>query len=382
MLVAIDGRALTGRYTGDRTYWKNLLQRLPTMATDIEFIVLSRTPIDPDELPTAPNLTAQIIPASNDRLWTAFALPRALRKLKADLVHVQYTVPLNCPCPVVTTVHDISFRIHPQWFPLRHRILLNLTVPIAMRRAKRVITVSESSRKDILRLYKLPKDRVVGILHGLPDGFGLDSIDRNEKENISVLAKYNITPNTHYVLTVGVLQPRKNLMMLAEAFGRARKSRNLSHSLVIAGKVGWGTEQQSLRDAAAVGGGQSAADALIFAGYVEDADLPFLYRGCDLFAYPSLYEGFGLPPLEAMACGAPVVVSDAPALPEVVGSAAEIVPARDTQAWSQILGDLLTDDTRRHELASRGPGHAGSFNWNKTAKETLHVFLAAIEKSQ
>ena len=310
------------------------------------------------------------------------SLPRALRELNADLVHVQYTVPLGIPCPVVTTVHDISFRIHPKWFPWRHRLLLNLTVPISMRRAARVITVSESSRSDILRIYRLPKEKVVGILHGLPDGFGIESGLTDEQERTVLLEKYHLTLNSRYVLAVGVLQPRKNLLMLAEAFGRAKQSHNLPHSLVIAGKVGWGTEQQSLRDAAALGGGKSAADAVIFTGYIDDADLPFLYRGCDLFAYPSLYEGFGLPPLEAMACGAPVVVSDAPALPEVVGNAAEIVPARDVQAWSHIIGELLSDGNRRQELASRGPAHAAAFNWNKTAEQTLEVYRDAIVNSQ
>ncbi len=378
MRVAIDGRALTGRYTGDRTYWKNLLQRLPLLAPESEFLVLSRIPIDPEELPYVSNLTTHVIYAANDRSWSATALPKALRSLKVDLLHVQYTVPFRCPCPVVTTVHDISFKIHPKWFPLKDRLLLNLTVPNSMRRAAKVITVSESSRKDILRIYKLPAHKVVGILHGLPDGFGMETEQVNEKDIIQRLEKYHIPANTKYILAVGVLQPRKNLIMLAEAFGKAKVERNLPHFLVIAGKVGWGTEQQALKEAAARGGGDTAANSLLFAGYVEDVDLPSLYQGCALFTYPSLYEGFGLPPLEAMACGASVVVSDAPALPEVVGDAAEIVAARDIHAWSKMIGDLLCDDNRRHELASRGPAHAALFNWNKTALQTLEVYQDAL----
>src|SRR5262249_39797189 len=123
------------------------------------------------ELPDAPNLTCRVVRAANDRLWTLAALPHALRPDCADLVHVQYTAPLNSPCPVVTTVHDISFRLFPQWFPARHRLLLNLSVPPSMRRAARIITDSESSRRDILRVYNLPPERVVAIPLGLPEGF-------------------------------------------------------------------------------------------------------------------------------------------------------------------------------------------------------------------
>ena len=116
--------------------------------------VYSRTPIEPGELPDVPNLTCRVVPAANDRVWMFAALPRALRHARPDLVHVQYTIPPACPCPVVTTIHDISFRLFPQWFPIRDRLLLNLTIPAAMRGAARIITDSDSSRDDILRTYR------------------------------------------------------------------------------------------------------------------------------------------------------------------------------------------------------------------------------------
>jgi glycosyltransferase involved in cell wall biosynthesis len=378
MRIAIDGRALTGRFTGDRTYWRGLLGALPGSSDDMEFLVYSRTPIPACELPDTPQLQARVVPSINDRMWTMAALPAALRRDRADLVHVQYTTPPRalCPCPVVTTVHDISFKLFPEWFPRKDRNLLNLTIPASMRSAARVITDSESSRDDILKAYGLSPEKLIAIPLGLPEGFGREISEPAEIE--SVLPRYGI--HRPFVLAVGVLQPRKNLKMLCEAFGRAVRRSALPHRLVIAGKAGWGTEQETLRAAAAAGGGEAAAEAIVFPGYVDDADLPTLYRVADLFAYPSLYEGFGLPPIEAMACGAPVVVSDAPALPEVVGSAARIVPATSVEAWSEALAEMLTDPEMRRTYAMAGPARAACFTWRETAERTRAVYRDAIKR--
>jgi glycosyltransferase involved in cell wall biosynthesis len=180
-----------------------------------------------------------------------------------------------------------------------------------------------------------------------------------------------------YLLAVGVLQPRKNLKMLCEAFGRAKKQADLPHSLVIAGKAGWETELDTLRTAARSGGGDCAADSLIFPGYVEDADLPELYRSAAAFAYPSLYEGFGLPPLEAMACGTPVLVSDAPCLPEVSGDGAMIVPAADIGAWAAALTSMLTDADLRRRYVEAGRRRAACYSWDVTAERTRSVYREA-----
>ena len=376
MRIGIDGRALTGRFTGDRTYWRGLLNALPQAGDDLEYLVYSRTAIPAGTLRESSRISARVIPAANERIWTLLALPAALQQDRADLIHVQYTTPprMLCPCPVVTTVHDISFKLYPQWFPRKDRILLNLTVPASMRQAARVITDSESSRRDILEVYKLPPDKVVAIPLGLPDGYNR----AQESDPLvvgDILAKYGIT--RPFVLAVGVLQPRKNLKMLCEAFGRAKRKFGLAHGLVIAGKSGWGTEQETLRAAAHSGGGDAAADAITFTGYVEDADLPALYRAAETFAYPSLYEGFGIPPIEAMACGTPVLVSDAPALPEVVGEAAKIVAAEDTEAWSAALGSMLSDPVQRAHYAEAGPPRAACFSWQITAEGTRAVYRNA-----
>ena len=404
---AIDGRALTGRYTGDRTYWRNLLRMLPIFAPKDRFCVYSRLPIAYGELPVFDNLTYLVVEAANDRMWTLSALPRALRTTRPDLLHVQYTIPPACPCPVVTTIHDISFRVSPQWFPLKDRLLLNLTIPAAMRHAAKVITDSGSSREDILRAYRIPPEKVVSIPLGLPpefaaqieavqiqDAVGAMNPRDSEKEETAQnraakqeLARQNV--NTRYgltlpyVLAVGVLQPRKNLRLLARAFGKAKAQYNLPHQLVLAGKAGWQTEEEALRQEARDGagtivGGLDMGAAVMFPGYVDDADLPDLYRAADAFAYPSLHEGFGFPPLEAMACGTPTLVSDAPPMPHNVGKAAIVLPARDADAWAAGLGHVLTDTDLRAKLTGLGPQRASQFTWEETAARTLSIYREIV----
>lgn len=359
---------------------------LPKVAPEHEYVLYSREPIPAGELPDFPNLSYRVVPAANERLWTLFALPHALQREAADLLHVQYTAPPRylCPCPIVTTVHDISFRLYPQWFPLRHRLLMNLTVPASMRQAARVITDSESSRLDIIRCYGLPARKIAAIPLGLPEGFA-DEDGRSyeaRQETARCITKERFALDKPFVLAVGVLQPRKNLPMLAEAFGRAKVKFCLPHQLAIVGKIGWGTGQETLRQAAERGGGKTATDALVFTGYVDDADLPTLYRACDVFAYPSLYEGFGFPPLEAMACSAPVLVSDAPCLPEFAGDVAQIVPATDVNAWAEMLGTMLGSPERRRDLALRGPAHAARFTWEATAERTIAVYQEAVARAK
>ncbi|MCC6728933.1 MAG: glycosyltransferase family 4 protein [Chthonomonadales bacterium] len=375
MRIGIDGRALTGRFTGDRTYWRNLVRaHLRAAARDAadghEYIVYTRLPVPAGELPQSPYLSFRTVPATNNRLWTLLAFPRAMRHDGIDVAHTQYTIPLRAACPVVTTVHDISFRLYPEWFPRKHRVLLNLTVPCSMRRARVVITDSESSRRDILRVYGFEPGHVTAI--ALAAGPEYRPMPRADA---AALVAEHLGLDSPYVVTVGVLQPRKNLPLLLEAFARARMRAEFPHKLVLAGKRGWGCENLAIQAARL-----QIGDAAVFTDYVADQDLPALYSAADAMAFPSLYEGFGLPPLEAMACGAPTLVSDAPAMPEVVGDGAMILPVMDAYSWGDALAALLKDPAARRTWSARGVARAAAFDWDRTARATRQVYGAATSR--
>jgi glycosyltransferase involved in cell wall biosynthesis len=369
MKIGIDGRALTGRYTGDRTYWLNLLRahveaEEHNVDPENQYVVYSRLPIPRETLAHFGCITTRTIPASNDRLWTMLTFPKALREDRIEVAHTQYTTPICPPCPVVSTVHDISFRLYPGWFPRKHRLLLNLTVPRSMRRADMVITDSNSSRRDILRVYRLDPQRIVSIPLAAGPEYG--PLNR-ESARKAVNEKYGFTEP--YVLSVSVLQPRKNLPLLLEAFASARRRQGFAHKLVLTGKKGWGYESL-FRIACRL----NLNDALVMTDYVPDEDLPLLYSGADATAYPSLYEGFGLPPIESMACGTPTLVSDAPCLPEIAGEGAWVLPVIDPNAWADALSRILTDANLAKHWSERALMRSADFSWDRTSAATRKVY--------
>ncbi|MEJ5250623.1 MAG: glycosyltransferase family 1 protein [Armatimonadota bacterium] len=367
--IAIDARCLTGAYTGDRTYWLGLLRGLCALEHEHEILLYTHTPITEPLLPADPRLKHRVIPAHNLRWWSWKLFPDAANADGAHVAHVQYTVPTRLRMPVVTTVHDISFRLLPRCFPLKHRILLNLTVPPSMRRAKRVITVSESSRQDILRVYRLPAEKVVAIPNAADER--LQPVERTLAEQ-SLRRYYGL--ETPFALMVGVLQPRKNLPLAVEAFAKAVLPGNLPHRLVIVGKPGWGMHE--LQRAIAR---WNLQDRTVLTGYVPDEHLPLFYSAADALMYPSLYEGFGLPPLEAMQCGCPVLASDIPVMREVVGDAGMLLPPLDAVVWTQALHTVLTNEWTRRQMRERGFQQARRFSWTRTASETLAVYQMAVE---
>ncbi|MCS7272618.1 MAG: glycosyltransferase family 4 protein [Fimbriimonadales bacterium] len=370
MRVAIDARLLTGTYTGDRTYWRGLLKAFGELLNPDEhrLILFSTRPIPEGTLPQLPVYERAVAPTRNERLWSLIRLPQLAMRHKCDLVHTQYTVSPFFRIPAITTVHDISFLIEPRWFRLKDRVLLRLSVPVSCRRAKFVLTVSETSREDIIQLLHLPPEKVIATPNGVPEGF--HPLDKHEA-HAWARKQYGIEPP--FALAVGVLQPRKNWELALLAVHVAREEYKLPVRLVLTGKPGWAQRplEQLKREL-------DAREWLIETGYVPDEHLVWLYNAADVVLYPSFYEGFGLPPLEAMACGTPVVASNSGALPEVVGSGGILLPPDEPGLWANAIRTVLENESFREALRQRALQQARRFSWRTTAERTLEAYQKAL----
>ena len=266
-----------------------------------------------------PNFGVRLLPPPTPLVRVPVFLAWELRRRPVDVLHVQYTAPPFCPCPVVATIHDLAFEHLPETFTRRGAFQLKLTVRRTARRAARIATVSEYSRQDLLRTYGLPPEKVAVTYNGIDKHFTPAPAAPGEAE--AIRRRFGI--GRDYLLAVGSLQPRKNLERLIRVYAGLRsRDASFRHQLVLVGRKLWladGIFAEVRR--------QPWADDVILTDYVEDGALAALYRGAAAFVYPSLFEGFGLPPLEAMACGVPVVTSDTSSLPEVTGGAALLAEA-------------------------------------------------------
>ncbi len=376
MKIGIDARTLSGRFTGDRTYWRGLISGLAAVDTANEYLLYTRGPVEGEPMPLGPNFAwRQIEQPANDAGWMLSAFPRALKADKIDVAHTQYNIPLlGAPCPIVTTIHDVSFQVHPELFLPKDRWILNTLVPRSMQKAAVIIAVSESTRRDILRFNSaVAQDKVHVVREAAGPQFQLPN---GGQETARAAANRALgLDNQPYLLAVGVLQPRKNLALLLEALAKVKSAPSPPpHRLVIAGKRGWLDETDD--QIAALPG--SVRQQIVLTGYVADADLPLLYGGADALCYPSRYEGFGLPPLEAMACGCPVLCSRSSSLPEVVGDAGILLPADAAEAWASALKTLLASPAARADWRKRGLKRAALFSWDKAATETLAVYKNCV----
>ena len=301
-------------------------------------------------------------------------LSRELRRHPVDVLHVQYTAPPFAPCPVVTTIHDLAFEHLPETFNRRSWMQLRLTVRQTARRAAHIITVSEYSRGDISRTYGIAPQRITVTPEAAPPNL-LPVTDETELRRIR--ERYGISEN--YILSLGSIQPRKNLVRLIEAYSCLRGVRPEVKlpQLVLAGKRGW-LDSETFRAAE-----RNALDNdVLFTGYVPEQDLAGLYSGAVCFVYPSYFEGFGLPVVEAMQCGVPVIAGNRTSLPEVVGEAGLLFDPFDTQALVKALTQVLDDSEYRAALRVRGLERAKQFNWKTTAQLTLGVYERASEKKE
>jgi len=367
MHIAIDAHSVGTGLAGNETYATNLVEALAEVDPENLYTVyVTRKEAERRFEGRWPNVRVQRTLPHTPLLRVPFTLSAELRRRPVDILHVQYTAPPLAPCPVVATIHDLSFEHLPETFKRRSWMQLRLTVRRTARRASHVIAPSEFTRRDLIDTYRLDPSRVTAIPLAASEQFRPVE-DAREIERVRRL--YGI--EGEYVLAVGSIQPRKNLVRLVRAYSLLRRERGRSNlpKLVLVGKRAWlyGETLRAIEE-------EGVGDRVVLTGHVSEGDLPALYSGALCFAYPSYFEGFGLPPLEAMRCGTPTLVGDSASLPEVVGDAALTADPFDTGALARALTRLVDDDALRAELRARGLRRASAFDWRDTARMTLQVY--------
>jgi glycosyltransferase involved in cell wall biosynthesis len=364
MRIAIDASTLSTQ-GGPRTYVLGLVEALLRLDRDNEYVVFYNDPCHLGRFPRAKEI---VLPGKSPlaRLWREHVLiPRACRRERIDLLHCpKSAVPFFSPCPVVVTLHDLIPIKHPETEKFAARVYWRLQIPVAARRSDFIITDSDHARREIMVDFRVPADRIRTIMLAFDPAM---LAPRDGAAGRAIRARYGLPDG--YVLYVGTIQPRKNLDTLIEAYHRLKVSGEIAEKLVIVGRKGWLYEGLFARIREL-----RLDDDVIFTGFVTDAELPFIYDGARVFVYLSLFEGFGLPPLEAMACGVPVITSNTTSLPEVVGDAGITLPPRDVAGVATALKALLNDPARGARLREEGRARARLFSWDETARQTLEVY--------
>ena len=372
MRIAIDTHAIGSTLTGNERYIENLAEQLLALDRENEyFFFFSHEEARRRWEGRARNLTTfKVAESSLVRLGIDF--PRQLRRLRPDLFHYQYTGPLFRIAPEVVTIHDVSFERHPEFFSAAEALRLRITVRRAVKTARKIVTVSEFSKREIVSLLKVPEQKVEVIYNGVGPEFGCV---RDNCETDACLARYSI--QKPYLLAVGNISRRKNQLMMMRAFALwAKLNPHTEHRLVIAGKR-HGPAPDVSAEAAQLGLDERR---LMVLGYIPEQDLPHLYAGADLFLNTSLYEGFGLPLIEAMSCGIPVIASDASCFPEIAGDAALLVDPLNPQEIAGSIEDLIGNKALRDDLIGRGVRRAEAFRWDKAAHQTLKVYDEVVQE--
>ncbi|HEX6730127.1 MAG TPA: glycosyltransferase family 1 protein [Pyrinomonadaceae bacterium] len=367
MRIAIDAHSVGAKLAGNESYASNLIEALAQIDSVNDYTLFVTTAEAFNRYQGRwPNFKVRPTLPHTPLIRIPLTLSAELRKNPVDLLHVQFTAPPFCPCPVVVSVHDLSFEHLPHTFNRRSRTQLRLTVRHSVRRAARILTLSEHTKQDIVQTYGVDTSRIDAIPLAAAPHF---SPVTDTKELQRVRHTYGIESN--YILYVGSIQPRKNLARLVNAYALLRRKYQAGGlpKLVLAGKCAW-LYDETLRALHETG----LNDSVILTGYVPESDLPALYSGALCFVYPSYFEGFGLPPLEAMQCGVPVIIGNKTSLPEVVGDAGLLVDPFDVEALAAAIEDLINNSVLRSQLRVKGLARAGMFDWKETARRTLEVY--------
>ncbi len=386
MRVGIDASALPSRPVGAGNYIIQLIRAIArhkvindsipdsNQLDGLEFVIfVQRSRLELLNVEETPNLHLIVLPnisPSMRLLWEQISLPRLAKSHQVDLLHsLHYTMPLAYRGRIVVTFHDMTFFLFPHHHTLLKRYIFRFFIRTSSRHAVALIADSESTRQDAIRLVGVRPDKIFTAQLGVTQEF------RPIRDNAILQharQKYHLPE--HFLLYVGMIEPRKNLPTLLQAYATIADQMP-DHRLVVVGPKGWMVEnilQQT--------GRLNISDKVHFTGYVERADLPGIYNMADVFIYPSVYEGFGLPVLEAMACGTPVITSNVSSMPEIVGDAGVLLTPNDSQALAQALLELINDPVYRQRLSTKGLERAAAFTWDRTAEKTVAVYRHVLRQ--
>ncbi|HML23081.1 MAG TPA: glycosyltransferase family 1 protein [Aggregatilinea sp.] len=367
LTIAIDAsRTTTARRTGTENYALQLIRALIALDSPHHFHLYFRDQPPDDLFPAQPNVTLHVIPWP--RAWTHTRFAAALWRARPDVTFVPaHTLPLVFPGRGVVTVHDLGYLYFPSAHPPRARRYLEWTTRFSARRAARVLVDSLATARDLAAHYDIPDHRITLVYPGLDDTLARVT---DPATLAGMRARYGLPER--YLLFLGTLQPRKNIARIVQAYAQWRTQSGVTDiALVLGGSPGW------LYDPAWTQG----VDGVIETGYVRDEDVAALYSGALALVFPTLYEGFGFPVLEAMRCGVPVIASNTSSLPEVAGNAALLVNPRGTDAIQAAIAQIVTDSTLRHTLVARGVKQAQRFTWQNAAAAALHALEQAAGTS-
>jgi glycosyltransferase involved in cell wall biosynthesis len=364
MKIGIDGHTLGSQSSGNEDYCLRLLRELAGDKANVDRYVVYFSHLSGfSKIPVTEHFKVKRLYPANPFLRIPVLFPFECRREKLDVFHAEYIIPPFCNCRTIVTIHDILFESHPQFYTRTENLYFRSLIPWSARRADHIVTVSQFSKKEIVSRYQVDPDKVSVVDHESGDEFRVMNTD-NCKEMIA--RKYGIIGP--FVLYVGRVNARKNLVRLVEAFADLRR-KGIRHKLVIVGKHGWMAEQvvQQVKDA-------SLENVVIFPGYVDGYDLPGFYNAAEMLAYPSICEGFGLPVIEAMACGVPVITSYGSSLEEVAGGAAILIEPCSVQSIADAMERVIADPHLASALREKGLRRVSDLRNARKPQQTVSIY--------
>lgn len=373
--IVLNAHLLAGgtsyRSAGIHQYLYNTLELLPEIDRRITYSVL----VGSGRLPPRSdwNVFRSRWPTQNPLariIWEQLVAPLVVRQLKADLFHgMAFSLPWAWMGPSVVTIFDMSFFRYPERLTASRRLYLRQIVKASARKATQILAISESGKREISQILGVSSSRIQVAPPGLRPIF-----KRAAPDEIVALRLKERLPD-RFILYIGTLEPRKNLTTLLAAYAAMPERNNVK--LVLAGPIGWQNESlMAMMDTLGL------RNDIVMPGYISEESLPVWYSAAEVFTYPSIYEGFGMPVVEAMACGCPVITTNSSSLPEAAGNAGIMVPAMDIEAWREAIHDLISSSRKREELASKGKIHAARFSWHTTARDTVSAYWKALEQER